>query len=137
MDTPNSNICKSPVILIVEDEPILNQAMECVFEDLDIESTAVTHGIDGLDHLKSQKFDICIVDMRLPDMTGNQFITKAKKLNPELEFIIYTGSIDYSIPKDLRDMGIKRNQVFIKPVKDLNEIVDAVNRLYEKNTDHR
>lgn len=121
-----------PVILIVEDEEYLNKALLCAFEDEDFTVFSALDGNSALQLLKSQPIDVCIADMRLPDMTGNEFIASAKTAHPELQFIIFTGSIDYSIPRNLRDIGITREHVFIKPIEDLNSLIDAAVQAYRK-----
>lgn len=128
---------QKPIILIVEDELYLSKSIQCAFEDEEIDAFAESTGQEGLDRIEQSEVDVCIVDMRLPDMTGNEFILSAYKKKPQLKFIINTGSIDYSIPKDLRDIGIKRDQVFIKPIKNLFDFVNAVLKIhYEQNSDH-
>lgn len=127
---------KQPNILIVEDELYLSKSIQSAFEDEEIDAHVVSGGKEGLVKLESMKIDVCIVDMRLPDMTGNEFILAAKEKHPKLKFIINTGSIDYSIPKELREIGIKREHVFIKPVKDLLELINAVLKIHhEKDSD--
>lgn len=121
-----------PVILIVEDEEYLNKALLCAFEDEDFTVFSALDGNSALQLLKSRPIDVCIADMRLPDMTGNEFIASAKTAHPELQFIIFTGSIDYSIPRNLRDIGITREHVFIKPIEDLNSLIDAAVQAYRK-----
>ena len=124
-------------VLIVEDELYLSKSIQCAFEDEEIDALAEPSGQKGLDTISESQIDVCIVDMRLPDMTGNEFILSAYKKKPNLKFIINTGSIDYSIPKDLRDIGIKRDQVFIKPIRNIFEFVNTVLKIhYEQDSDH-
>ncbi len=123
---------KLPIVLVVEDEEHLNTAVQYALEDEDIDVHSVRNGKDGLRLLEATRIDVCTVDMRLPDMTGNNFISVAHKAYPHLRFIIYTGSISYSIPEDLLKIGIRRDQVFIKPFQNLTDFVDAVVKIHNR-----
>ena len=59
---------------------------------------------------------ICIMDMRLPDMDGNTAIRTLHQMYPEMEFLIHTGSSSYSLPDDLRALGLDDDRVYQKPV---------------------
>jgi DNA-binding NtrC family response regulator len=121
---------KLPIVLIVDDEPHLNGAIRLTFEDSDYTVFSAFNGKEGHKILEESKVDVCVVDMRLPDTTGNEFITTAYEKNSLLKFIIYTGSIDYIIPNKLKAIGITEEQVFVKPIKDFTQLVDAVNKAF-------
>lgn len=121
---------KLPNVLIIDDEPNLNQALHDAFEDYDFEVYSALSGELGLFQLEENKIDVCIVDMRLPGMTGNEFIIAAHSTHPHLKFIIHTGSTDYSIPQKLRRIGVEKEHIFIKPVKSLSELINAVIKIY-------
>ncbi len=122
---------KLPTVLIVDDEPHLNGAIRLTFEDSDFEVYSAYSGEEGFELLDRNRIDVCIVDMRLPDTTGNEFITAVHDNNPEMRFVIYTGSIDYAIPKNLQSIGITEEQVFIKPIKDFSKLVNVVVKIFE------
>lgn len=60
--------------------------------------------------------DICIVfsDMRMPEMNGIEFITKANKLYPEISFYILTGFEITSEISEALDNGLI-DKYFQKP----------------------
>jgi hypothetical protein len=62
-------------------------------------------------------------------MAGSEFIVKAHALSPETRFIVHTGSTSYKLPRELRDIGITHDEVFIKPLADMHVILDAAARL--------
>ncbi len=123
---------KIPTVLIVEDEPYLNRAIQDIFEDNNITGYSSIKGKEGLEILETIWIDVCIVDMRLPDMTGNEFIAKANSRYPHMKYIIYTGTVGYSIPQDLKAIGVKKKHIFNKPVKNLEELVEAVVKVHNQ-----
>ena len=109
-------------VLIVDDEANLPLIIKDYLEDeTDFEVILVSSGEEGLAILDKEKPDICIVDMRLPKMNGNYFILKAHENLPGCKFIIHTGSIDYTVPLELLNIGLTDESVIYKPVSDLAE----------------
>ncbi|HNW28235.1 MAG TPA: response regulator [Spirochaetota bacterium] len=120
-------------ILIVDDEEHLQENLVAYLEDEGYAVVTAGDGESGLERIKSQKFDIGIIDMRLPGMDGNTFILKAHKVQPAMKYIIHTGSMTYSIPRALMEIGIGRDQVFLKPVIDMTTMVGTIQKLLEKD----
>jgi hypothetical protein len=46
-----------------------------------------------------------------------------------MKFVIHTGSMDYTLPRELLDIGIGPQQVFVKPLPDMNVLVRAIKNL--------
>ncbi len=69
------------------------------------------------------------MDMRLPGMDGNATIRCIHQFNPEMRFIIHTGSVNYVVPSDLKTLGIRSEHLFHKPLPDMNVISDAIRTL--------
>ena len=119
-------------VLIVDDEADIPQTIQDYLEDeTGFKVTISYSGEDGLNMLDIVKSDICIVDMRLPDMNGNEFILKAHEKLPECKFIIHTGSIDYSIPSELKQIGITKEFIIGKPVTDMVVFLNKIKQLLQ------
>ena len=74
----------STVILIVDDEPGIPKAIKEYLEDAgDYRILVATDGEHGLAVLEEQDVAVCIVDMRLPGMSGNEFIPLAHACVPD------------------------------------------------------
>ncbi|MFC1742913.1 response regulator [Candidatus Riflebacteria bacterium] len=119
-------------LLIVDDEEMIRLNLETYFEDEGYEVYAFQNAEEALEFLKGKlEFQVGIIDLRLPGLDGNALILKARELQPGMKFLIYTGSTNYSIPQVLIDMGISREQVFIKPVADMDILSRAISGLLE------
>lgn len=113
-------------VLVVDDEVQLQENLVAYLED---EGFAVVNAGDGeeaLGILKNRNFDISIVDMRLPGMDGNTFIVSAHKARPDMLFIIHTGSMNYALPQQLKEIGLTDKDIFLKPVIDMSNLVHAM-----------
>lgn len=122
-----------PCVLILDDEEIIRLSLEAFLEDEGFEIISAGSAEAGLEILPSKKPDIGIVDIRLPGIDGAEFILEAVKINPDMKFLMYTGSTDFVLPEKLRSLGISENNLFQKPLPDLELIVNAINNLYNKS----
>jgi DNA-binding NtrC family response regulator len=113
-------------VLIIDDEISLLKSLIAFLEDEDFDVIGATSGEEGLEILERSRIDAAIVDMRLPGMDGNETIIRAYHLQPDLRFIIHTGSTDYRLPSVLREIGIDSGAIFLKPLPDLTVLAEAV-----------
>lgn len=120
-------------ILVLDDEDMLRQTVCDYLEDEGHEAVQASSAEEALELLKTEKFDFCTVDMRLPGMDGNDFIIQANKENVQLKFLIYTGSTDYQLPQYLSKIGIEKSQVFQKPLKDLSILSEAIKEIMNRS----
>jgi DNA-binding NtrC family response regulator len=117
-------------VLVVDDEPFIVTGLRVFLEDEGMDVDSVYSGEEALEVARKDcGYDVCIVDMRLPGMNGNSTIRALHEVCPQLKFIIHTGSADYSIPDDLRAMGIADKQLFAKPLLDMQPLAEIVEAL--------
>lgn len=115
-----------PVILIIEDEDFLRSSLADYLEDHSHTVLTSPNAEDGLRRLEEGQARICIVDMRLPDMNGNEFILRAHRLDPALRFIIFTGSVEYNLPESLMAIGLTTADILFKPLTDMGVLLDKI-----------
>ncbi len=117
----------SPRVLIVDDEPSIVTGLRVFLEDEGMQVGSASSGEEAVDIARNDcSFDVCIMDMRLPGMNGDTAIRALHEICPLLKFIIHTGSAEYSIPDDLRAMGIDERLFFAKPVIDMTPLSETV-----------
>jgi len=116
-------------ILIIDDEAVVRDNLAAYLEDEGFVVAVAASGEEGLKALSQGSFDLAVVDMRLPDMSGNDFIRSASKYPAAPAFIIHTGSLEYSLPEDLRELGLQNDQILLKPVVDMALLSAKVRQL--------
>ncbi len=77
-------------ILLVEDDPNFGSIMKSYLELNDFEVVLKSDGKQGLAIFKSDPFDICILDVMMPEMDGFTLAKEIKKTNGEVPFIFLT-----------------------------------------------
>jgi two-component system OmpR family response regulator len=117
-------------VLVVDDEPLIVTGLRVFLEDEGMRVDSAGSGEEAVDIARNNSgFDVCIMDMRLPGMNGDSAIRTLHEICPNLKFIIHTGSADYSIPDDLRALGIDESLLFAKPLLDMMPLAEAVTAL--------
>lgn len=114
------------LVMIVDDDDCVATNIQAFLEDEGYQVVVADSGEQGLALLKKASIDFAIVDMRLPGMDGNEFIRRATELNSEIQFIIHTGSIEYSLPDSLRSNTRVRQSVFFKPIVNMGHFVSEM-----------
>ena len=116
-------------ILIVDDEHRIREGLRDYFEDMGYLVLTAGSGEEGLKTLDGWHADVCTVDIRLPGMNGNDFIRAAHAAWPGLKFVVYTGSVGYTLPCELVCEAVAPENVFFKPVESQDQLAGAVERL--------
>lgn len=116
-------------ILVVDDEDSVCRSLVGFLEDSNYEVASARSGEEALKLAAKEPFDVAIVDLRLPGVSGEAFILQAHKMLQDLRFLIHTGSVGYRLSEELKQIGILPAHVFLKPMDDLNELVEGINNL--------
>ncbi|BBI31568.1 response regulator [Cohnella abietis] len=104
-------------VLIVDDEPIMRKGifskidweglrLECVGEAKD--------GTDALERIRETRPNIVLTDIRMPEMDGLDFISRAKNFDPELRFVVISGYDDFQYAREAIRFGV--SDYLLKPV---------------------
>ncbi|MDG4553931.1 MAG: response regulator [Candidatus Competibacter sp.] len=117
-------------VLIVDDEEMIRDNLKAYLEDEGWRVAAFAAVAPALGWLRQGgSCQVCIMDMRLPDMDGNTAIRILNHLYPGMEFLIHTGSSSYSLPEDLRALGLNEGRIYQKPLNDMAPLAAAVRML--------
>ncbi len=113
-------------VLIVDDEEMVGKMLKSFFELRGAYAQLAFRGDEALEILKKEKFHAAIIDIRLPDTTGDELIMQAVAFSPDVHFFIHTGSMDFRLSHRLREIGMQDCDILQKPVRDMNEIYNAI-----------
>jgi len=124
-------------VLILDDEVNIRQSLVFYFEDHEWNTVCAESSEQALEILKTEAVDAVIVDIRLPGMNGNSFITEAMKSYPNLVYVICTGSPEYNIPAELLKHKCVSDDIFRKPVFNMSELEIELMKLIECPKDNK
>ena len=83
---------KNPVILVVEDDTVLNDAYKTILESANHTVFTAYDGQEALEVTKQHTPDIIFLDLRMPGMDGIGFLKayKPKETNPNAHVIVFS-----------------------------------------------
>jgi two-component system NtrC family response regulator len=88
-----------PKILVVDDDQSLRKVLEYNLSQEGYQVSSAASGREGLDLIKKEEPELCILDIQLGDISGIEVLEQAKKVLPEMEIIIITafGTIEMAV----------------------------------------
>ena len=120
----------APTVLIVDDEAPICDNLAAYLEDDDLRVQVAHSGEEALRLVEAGlEVQVCIMDLRLPGMDGNQAALALHRIAPGIRFLIHTGSTDFTPSPDLAGIGVTPAHLFSKPVADMSQLVRAVRLL--------
>ncbi|PID68654.1 MAG: response regulator [Flavobacteriia bacterium] len=120
-------------ILIIEDEAAIRRVLTKIIseESKSYEVIEAEDGLQGINLIKEQELDLVLCDIKMPKMDGVEVLEQAKKLKPELPFLMISGHGDLETAVNTMRMGAFD---YISKPPDLNRLLNAVrNALDVKN----
>lgn len=76
-------------ILYVEDDPTIAQVISVSLSDEGFDVTLAENGATGISLAKDREFDLAIVDLRLPDVSGLDVVREIRKTT-DIPIVIFT-----------------------------------------------
>ena len=76
-------------ILVVDDEEIVRRTLAFILADYAV--TSVGDGREALQVFQEQDFDLLIVDLNMPHMSGDELLEQIHRIDPDMPVIILTG----------------------------------------------
>jgi two-component system response regulator AtoC len=86
-------------ILIVDDDRQMRRTLQIMMERLGYASAAVADAAAGLEQLRSEHFDLVLTDLRMPHVSGIEFLEEIHRIDSDLPVIVVTayGTIQTAI----------------------------------------
>lgn len=115
MKVPEFNNAK---VLLVEDEPISQRVAQLMLENLGLKVDVAASGASALSLLENNSYDLILMDLGLPDMTGDQVTVKIREgeaNNQGLPIIALTAHVFHDDKK--RCLAAGMNGFLGKPIE--------------------
>jgi len=93
-------------VLLVEDEYKTAEMLSKALESEGISVKWAENGVAALVELQSGKFDLVILDLKLPEMSGDEVLEKLRKIDEYIDVIVYTNYQDPPVMKKLINLGV-------------------------------
>lgn len=78
-------------ILVVDDEEPVRELFDELFRKEDCQTVSCATGEDALKILKKETFDVVLLDIKLPGMSGLEVLKNIREFNKDLPVVMITG----------------------------------------------
>ena len=78
-------------VLLIDDEEELVSTLVERLKLRGIEVEGVTSGADAFGRVREKKFDVVVLDMKMPGMGGLEVMRRIRKEQPGVKFVLMTG----------------------------------------------
>ncbi len=122
----NRAMANNPRLLVVDDEEVVCQACKRIFCRQGFEVEVNTDARQGLSWATEQDYSIILLDIKMPNMDGIEFLECLRQKKPDVPVLIITGYP--SIPNATAAMRLRACDYVTKPFTS-EEITQAVQRV--------
>jgi len=92
-------MAKQPQLLFVDDEQLLHNVITRLFQREGIDVTCCSNGLQAVEALKTNTYDLVVTDFMMPDMDGLELLAHIRQEYPHLKVIMITahGSLQHAV----------------------------------------
>jgi DNA-binding response OmpR family regulator len=117
-----------PKIAIVEDDQAISQMYRFKFEAEGFDAQTAENGKLGLELIQDMKPDIILLDLMMPEMTGDEVLEKlrASDWGKNIKVIILTNMGEQEIPPKVKELGV--SGIVLKANMTPRQVADLVKK---------
>ena len=120
-------------ILVVDDEDIVLESCQAVFELEGFEAIFVPSADKALEAMKNDNFALLLIDVKMPKHDGMYLMEKIKERWPSIPIIVMSGYYTTETIKEAFKMGASN---FIAKPFEPDELVKTVRQMIKKEERH-
>jgi len=93
-------------ILIIEDEKETSKYLAKALTDENFEVECADNGMLGIEKLNKSKFDLIVLDLKMPEKSGDEVLKEIRDLDPYIQVVVYTNYSETPIMQKLMNLGV-------------------------------
>jgi two-component system, NtrC family, nitrogen regulation response regulator NtrX len=120
-----------PKILLIEDEAAIRRVLIKILteENNTYEVEEAADGLEGIEKVKDQDYDLILCDIKMPKMDGVEVLEAVKKLKPEIPIVMISGHGDLDTAVNTMRLGAFD---YISKPPDLNRLLNTVRNALDR-----
>jgi len=123
---------ENPTVLLVDDDADVNAMLTVAFDDAGFVVTTAETGHAGMALVDSSRWELILIDLRLPDMSGVEVLKYCKASVPSMICVIMSGFLSVSVVVEVTKLGA--DDVIEKPV-DVERLLSSARELCASMTE--
>ena len=120
-------------ILLVEDDPATSRSIELMLTHANLNVFCTDLGEDGVDLAKLYDYDLILLDLNLPDMSGHEVLRQLRLARIETPILILSGSDDTD--NKIRGFGFGADDYMTKPFH-REELIARIHAIIRRSKGH-
>ena len=122
-----------PKIAIIEDDQAISQMYRFKFEAEGFEVETAEDGKLGLELAESMKPDVMLLDLMMPEMTGDEMLAAMRKTawGKDIKVVILTNKGEQEIPEAIKQLDV--SAVILKADMTPRQVAELVNKTLAAN----
>jgi DNA-binding NtrC family response regulator len=98
-------MAKLKALIVEDDKKFAEKLGNFLKVGFDCDVVLKLSGADAISILEKEKFQILLLDLKMPGIDGFTVLSYAKKMNPDINVVVISGIIDPATTKRAEDMG--------------------------------
>ena len=120
-------------ILLVEDDPTTSRSIELMLTHANLNVYCTDLGEDGIDLAKLYDYDLILLDLNLPDMSGHEVLRQLRLARVTTPILILSGSDDTE--NKIKGFGFGADDYLTKPFH-REELVARIHAIIRRSKGH-
>lgn len=120
-------------ILLVEDDPATSRSIELMLTHANLNVFCTDLGEDGVDLAKIYDYDLILLDLNLPDMSGHEVLRQLRLARIDTPILILSGSDDTD--NKIKGFGFGADDYMTKPFH-REELVARIHAIIRRSKGH-
>lgn len=116
-------------VLMIDDEERFCRTTARILETRNISVTSMASGDEGLLELEKNPYDVVLLDLKMPGISGVETLERIKKIKRPMEVIILSGHASTDIA--VKTMELDAYDYLLKPC-DPEELITKIFQAYER-----
>jgi len=117
-------------VLVVDDEPSLLRALEALLKKKGYDVVGLDSPIAATQKLAAEDFDVALLDIKMPQLSGLELLNAVKHRRPEIEVIMMTGHA--TVETALQAVKGGAYDYLTKPFEDVEIVARSVAKAAER-----
>ncbi len=114
-------------ILLVDDEEHIRLLFKEELEEEGYSIDLASNGLEALEKVKAQRFDLVVLDIKMPGMDGIQTLNEIKKIDKDQPVILCSAYGEFK-----QDFSSWVSDAYVVKSADTRELKDAIRKIVER-----